>query len=32
LTSEGINIDEDSGGNIQNVELTPEGWSWLAKP
>ena len=32
LASKGIEIDEDSGGNIQKVELTPQGWSWLVKP
>lgn len=32
LVSKGIEIDEDSGGNIQMVELTPQGWKWLAKP
>lgn len=32
LVAKGIEIDEDSGGNIQMVELTPKGWQWLAKP
>jgi hypothetical protein len=32
LVAKGIEIDEESGGNIQMVELTPRGWRWLAKP
>lgn len=32
LVNKGIEIDEDSGGNIQMMELTPKGWKWLAKP
>lgn len=32
LVNKGIEIDEDSGGNIQIMELTPKEWKWLAKP
>jgi hypothetical protein len=32
LVSKGIEIDENSGREIQMIELTPKGWTWFAKP